>query len=180
MSGRLIAMVGPSGVGKDTVMEAMVASEPRLTLVRRVITRPTQAGGEVFDGVTVPVFKAMRDAGEFALWWSAHALYYGVPATVDADLAAGRDLLATLSRGLLAKAQARFPGFVVISLTASPDVLAERRARRGREDHAQIARRLARAATGVSEHIGAIEIDNSGRLDDTVQSALNALYPVRG
>ncbi|WP_415404355.1 phosphonate metabolism protein/1,5-bisphosphokinase (PRPP-forming) PhnN [Tateyamaria sp. SN3-11] len=179
MRGRLIAVVGPSGVGKDTVMDAMVAADPRLGLVRRVITRPTEAGGEVFDGVTVPVFNAMRDAGEFALWWPAHALFYGIPTAVDAELAAGRDLLANLSRGVLVKAQARFPGLVVISLTASTDVLAERLAQRGREDREQITRRLARAGSGLPDGVDAVEIDNSADLDATVRAALGALYPVR-
>jgi len=179
MSGRFIAVVGPSGVGKDTVMEAMHAAAPRLGLVRRVITRPTSAGGEVFDGVTVPAFRAMERDGAFALSWSAHDLSYGIPASVDAQLAAGHDMLANLSRGVLEQAQARFRHLVVISLTAAPDVLADRLAARGREDRAQIADRLARSASALPAGLNVIEIDNSGALDDTVRTALAALYPVR-
>ncbi|HMB13658.1 MAG TPA: phosphonate metabolism protein/1,5-bisphosphokinase (PRPP-forming) PhnN, partial [Roseovarius sp.] len=44
--GRLIAVVGPSGVGKDTLMRAMVAERPNLRRVRRVITRRADDGGE--------------------------------------------------------------------------------------------------------------------------------------
>ena len=46
--GRLIGVVGPSGAGKDSVMEALVARRPDLHRVRRVITRPETAGGEAF------------------------------------------------------------------------------------------------------------------------------------
>ena len=52
VTGRLIAVVGPSGVGKDTLMEAMSRAEPRLALVRRVITRDPALGGEAFEAVS--------------------------------------------------------------------------------------------------------------------------------
>ena len=178
MSGRLIAVVGPSGVGKDTVMEALAQADPRLGLVRRVITRPSAAGGEVFEGVSVDEFEARRAAGAFALHWGAHGLFYGVPVDVDRDLAAGRDMLVNLSRGVLVEAAARFPGLVTIALTATPDVLAARLAARGREDAYEIKRRLARAASGLPDDVVAISIDNSGNLETTVQTALSALYPV--
>ena len=48
MTGRFIAVVGPSGVGKDSVMQGMAARDPRIVLARRVITRPSDAGGEDF------------------------------------------------------------------------------------------------------------------------------------
>jgi ribose 1,5-bisphosphokinase len=179
MTGRLIAVVGPSGVGKDTVMAAMAEAAPALGIVRRVITRPSDAGGEDFDGVDPITFAEIRDAGAFALWWQAHDMAYGIPASVDADLGAGRDMLANLSRGVLAEACARFAGMRVLSLTAAPEVLSARLQARGREDSVQITRRLARAGSGLAPAIKAIEIDNSGPLESTVKAALSALYPVR-
>ncbi|WP_299599897.1 phosphonate metabolism protein/1,5-bisphosphokinase (PRPP-forming) PhnN [uncultured Tateyamaria sp.] len=179
MTGRLIAVVGPSGVGKDTVMDAMFKAAPRLGLVRRVITRPATSGGEVFDGVSEATFQTMKHDGAFALSWTAHGLSYGIPTSVDACLASGQDMLANLSRGVLAQAQSRFPGLIVFALTADPDVLARRLAARGREDHADIAARLARVGAGLPDGIRATIIDNSGTLETTVQKALNALYPVR-
>ena len=106
MSGRMIAVVGPSGVGKDTVMQALVDAAPQLSLVRRVITREADAGGEDFDAVSVPMFMGMQAAGEFALSWQAHGLRYGIPATVDKELKQGRDLLVNLSRSVLPAAPA--------------------------------------------------------------------------
>ena len=101
MTGRFIAIVGASGVGKDSVMAALAARDPRLRLVRRVITRPSDAGGEDFDGVTADAFHARAAQGDFALHWPAHGLHYAIPATVLDDLAAGRDMLANLSRAAL-------------------------------------------------------------------------------
>lgn len=173
----MIAVVGPSGVGKDTVMQALVDATPRLSLVRRVITRAADAGGEDYDAVSVPMFTGMQAAGEFALSWQAHGLRYGIPASVDADLAQGRDLLVNLSRSVLEAAQARFGTMPVLLLTASPAVLRARLMARGREDGREIDARLARAGFALPGGINAIHIDNSGPVADTVQRALRALYP---
>ncbi|KEJ96461.1 phosphonate metabolism protein/1,5-bisphosphokinase (PRPP-forming) PhnN [Pseudosulfitobacter pseudonitzschiae] len=177
MSGRMIAVVGPSGVGKDTVMQALVDAAPQLSLVRRVITRAADAGGEDFDAVSVPMFMGMQAAGEFALSWQAHGLRYGIPATVDRELKQGRDLLVNLSRSVLPAAQARFGAMPVLLLTASPAVLRARLMARGREAGAEIDARLARAGFALPGGIAAIHIDNSGPIADTVRRALAALYP---
>lgn len=180
MRGRFIAIVGPSGVGKDSVMEALAACDPRLALVRRVITRPGDAGGEDFEGVTADEFHARAARGDFALTWPAHGLHYAIPATVADDLAAGRDMLANLSRAALPAAKAQFDPFMVIQLTAERDVLAQRLAARGREAADDIARRLDRADYALPDGIIATNIDNSGYLDMTVQRILKLLYPVKG
>ncbi|ARU01263.1 phosphonate metabolism protein/1,5-bisphosphokinase (PRPP-forming) PhnN [Yoonia vestfoldensis] len=179
MTGRFIAIVGASGVGKDSVMAALGARDARLSLVRRVITRPSTAGGEDFDGVDDAAFDAMAAQGGFALHWGAHGLRYGIPATVRADLAAGRDMLANLSRGALPAAKAQFDPFVTIHLTARRDVLAQRLAARGRETTQDIARRLARADYALPVGITAQTIDNSGDLDSCVKAVLRLLYPVK-
>ncbi|WP_375691151.1 phosphonate metabolism protein/1,5-bisphosphokinase (PRPP-forming) PhnN [Pseudooceanicola sp. LIPI14-2-Ac024] len=178
-AGRLIAVVGPSGVGKDSVMRALVAAKPGMHLVRRVITRPSEAGGEDFEGVTEGEFAARDGAGAFALSWPAHGLHYGIPRAVEQVLAEGHDAVVNLSRAVLPRAQARFPGLVVISLTADAGTLAERLAARGREDREEIARRLARATFALPDGIDAVEIDNTGPLDDTVDCILAHLMPAK-
>ncbi len=178
-AGRLIAVVGPSGVGKDSLMAALCARRPELHRVRRVITRPEAAGGEDFEGVSPALFAARAAGGDFALHWQAHGLSYGVPADVDDVLDQGRDALVNLSRAVLGRARARFPNLHVLSVTARPAVLAERLSGRGRESAAEIARRLARPAPPVPEGITITGIDNSGALKDAVEAALAALYPER-
>lgn len=179
MTGRFIAVVGPSGVGKDSVMHVMAESEARLTLARRVITRAADAGGEAFDEVSVTEFLRRKEAGAFSLSWDAHGLYYAIPASVEEKLNEGCDVLANLSRTALLSAKERFPFFAVINLTAERSVLAKRLKARGRETDAQIAARLDRAIDRLPEGIEAHHFDNSGPLEQTVLSALQQLYPVR-
>jgi ribose 1,5-bisphosphokinase len=177
--GRFIAVVGPSGVGKDSVMEALVAAHPDLHRVRRVITRPATAGGEEFDGITPALFAARAAGGDFALHWRAHGLSYGIPREAHDVLTRGQDALANLSRGMLGQAARVFSRLHVLHITARPEVLADRLATRGRESRAGIARRLARPAVAFPPGLTVTEIDNSGRLDDAVAAARAALYPER-
>ena len=182
-AGRLIAVVGPSGVGKDSVMGALAAVEPRVHLVRRVITRPAELGGEPFEGVPDDEFDRRRSAGAFALHWAAHGLRYGVPRSELAGLAAGGDALVNLSRAVLTQARQVAPQLVVIRLSATPETLGARLAARGREDADQIARRLSRAALPLPGDLPADvkvwDIPNDGALEGTVADIRARLYPVR-
>ena len=132
MPGRLIAVVGPSGVGKDTVMAALANCHPNLALAHRVITRPATAIGEEFDGVSLEQFHEMKQGGAFALAWEAHGLCYGIPIGIEATLANGTDVLANLSRAVLPTAASKFKGMVVLSLTARTEILQKRLEDRGR------------------------------------------------
>jgi ribose 1,5-bisphosphokinase len=178
-TGRLIAVVGPSGVGKDSLMAGLKAARPELRLVRRVITRAATLGGEVFDSVTRETFAAMVESGAFCLHWSAHDLSYGIPADVLRDVESGVDCLANLSRDALVQAEAVFPRLTVLNVTASPQALAGRLTGRGRETEAEISRRLARAAKPLPPGLDLHQIDNDGPLCDAVAAALDALQPAR-
>jgi ribose 1,5-bisphosphokinase len=179
MTGRLIAFVGASGAGKDTLMQAVARARPGLHLVRRAITRPAEAGGEPFEPVAEAEFARRQAAGGFALAWPAHGLRYGIPADVADRLAGGTDCLVNLSRAVLAEARARFPTLLVLNITAAPATLAARLAARGRESDAEIAGRLARAAPGATLAVPSVEIANDGTLDAAVAAVLAALQPVR-
>ncbi|ABD55772.1 phosphonate metabolism protein/1,5-bisphosphokinase (PRPP-forming) PhnN [Jannaschia sp. CCS1] len=178
--GRLIAVIGPSGAGKDSVMDGLCAARPELQSARRVITRASTAGGEAFDAVSEATFAMKAARGDFALHWQAHGLNYGIPTGVQEALDRGLDVLANLSRGALAEAEGVFENMVVLHITAPPDVLAQRVARRGREMGRDAAARLTRPAPALPDGLKVIEIDNSGSLADSIATALDALYPDRG
>ena len=178
-SGRLIAVVGPSGVGKDSVMAGMIAARPDMRLVRRTITRAPGLGGEGYDAVTPETFDAAAQDGAFCVHWAAHGLSYGIPADVLTDVQHGKDCLANFSRSALEQANAIFPNLTVLNITASPDTLARRLAGRGRETEAEIAARLAQADKCLPVVLDLVTISNDGALEDTVTMALAALQPAR-
>jgi ribose 1,5-bisphosphokinase len=178
MRGTLIAVVGPSGSGKDTLIRAALAQRPDLVAARRVISRPPDDATEIFDSVDEAAFRRDRIEGRFALDWRAHGLSYGIPAAVERDLAAGRHVLANLSRQAIGAARARFRPFSALVVTAPPEVLARRLASRGREDARAVAERLLRAGYAAPEGPDVIVVDNGGSLEAGIRAFLAAL-PLR-
>ncbi|WP_134680565.1 phosphonate metabolism protein/1,5-bisphosphokinase (PRPP-forming) PhnN [Paracoccus ravus] len=173
MSARLIAVVGPSGAGKDTLMREAMLRRPDLHLLRRVITRPSESGGEDFQGVTPEQFAPMRDAGRFALHWQAHGLAYGIPHPQGDGV-----MLVNLSRAVLPQAAQVFPGLRIIHVDAAPRIRAARLAARGRESAAQIVLRIAREAQFDPGPLPVTHIDNSGDLQAATADFLAALDQV--
>lgn len=175
--GRLIAVVGPSGVGKDSVMQGLHDVMPRMHLVRRVITRAPDLGGEDYDAVTVPEFHELEENGAFSIKWGAHGLFYGIPRTVMYQLNKGTDCLVNFSRSALLEASQIFPNFVVLHITAQPETLAARLSARGRETEEEIANRLAQAQKPLPEGLNLISLSNDGPLEQTIARAMALLQP---
>ena len=177
--GRVIAVVGPSGVGKDSVMAGMAAAAPEFAIVQRVITRASGLGGEDYVPMAVADFESAAKDGAFCLYWPAHGLSYGIPIEISERANAGQSFLINLSRKVLAEAQKVFADFQVINLTARPETLAVRLAGRGRENVEDIRARLQRKVPISSKNLIVHDISNDGDLDKTVMTALKAVHPVR-
>lgn len=177
-AGRLIAVVAPSGAGKDTLLAGMQAARPDIVLARRVITRPESAGGEQHEGVDAAEFERRRRAGAFAVWWRAHGLSYGVPAAINDLLAAGHVVVFNGSRSALPAIQATYPDLAIVFVTAPVEVLRERLIRRRRESPDQIEARLSQADRSAPP--GAIIAANDGAVAEGVAELLNAIDLICG
>ena len=82
MRGTLFLVVGPSGAGKDSLIDgarAELAGRRDIVFASRVITRPPKSGDEDNLFATPEEFAAMQATGAFMLHWEAHGLFYGIP-----------------------------------------------------------------------------------------------------
>ncbi len=175
MTGRVFAVVGPSGAGKDTLLAGAVAALPTLHWARRTITRPVTSGGEPFEGVTEAEFDFLSGAGAFALQWPAHGLRYGIRQVEFAPLQRGVDVVFNGSRATLSLALRHFPDLTVLRISAPSRILAERLAARGRESRTEIEARLARAAYDLPDDLPVVDIANDATPDVGVARLLAAL-----
>jgi len=177
----LILVVGPSGAGKDTLLNGArqrLGDDPRYRFVRRTITRPGQIGEEAHDSAGEQEFELRRKAGEFALTWRAHGLHYGIPADIGLDLAEGRVVVVNVSRAVVSEAVERYP-VSVIEVSALADVLARRLAARGREDAVDVARRLSRAIE-LPLPVDRQAVVNDGTVEQGVRRMLAAINRAAG
>ena len=95
-SGRLVILSGPSGVGKDTVINAWHARDPRVERVVAYTTRPARPGetdGLDYHFVSVDTFMELAADGAFLEYKEVHGNHYATPL---------RDMEAMLSAGKIA------------------------------------------------------------------------------
>jgi ribose 1,5-bisphosphokinase len=161
--GRLVLVVGPSGAGKDTLIDlarTACAGDPGIVFPRRVVTRQASAFEDNEEMDAASFQQALAD-GRFAIHWEAHGHCYAVPRAIDDDILAGRRVVVNVSRGVIATLRRRYENVVVVLITAPADVLAARLASRKRSSDADLGERLHRAGED-AELIADVTIVNVG------------------
>lgn len=122
MSGKLIVISGPSGVGKSTVVKKLMAQNPNLHFSVSATTRPIRPG-EV-DGVNYiftdhDTFRQMIDRQELLEYAEYVGNYYGTPeAPLDEALTKGQDILLDIEVQGALNVKKRRPDAILIFMMA--------------------------------------------------------------
>jgi ribose 1,5-bisphosphokinase len=179
MSTKLIYVVGPSGAGKDSLLQWLrdqLPADSPVHWVRRTITRPREAGSEDHESVDEMTFDKLLQSQQFALHWQANALRYGIRHSELEPLARGQWVFLNGSRAELENTAAQFPNMTFLHITAHAEVLKQRLQSRGRETAEAIEARL-RRAIGMScpPQCRMIEVQNNAKLSLTGAQLLQQL-----
>ena len=142
----LFYLVGPSGVGKDSLLHALQEHPDarRLHVARRYITRPARRGDDHHVELAQAEFDRREQNGDFLFAWRSHGFSYAVASDLLAFMDAGEDVIVNGSRAYLPTAREILPALVPVWMQVAEAVLRERLGRRARESAAEIERRLAR------------------------------------
>ncbi len=168
----LLVLAGPSGVGKGTIVERLLARRPGLWESVSYTTRPARPGemdGVDYHFVSRSEFESLRDAGGFLEWFEVFGDLKGTPRRpVEEQLAAGVDVLLEIDvQGALAVREV-FPEAVLVFVKPpSPEELRRRLTERGTETATALDARLAAAA---AEEARAGEFDAVVVNDDVEQA----------
>ena len=145
--GVLVLFSGPSGVGKDTVLEVVLNKDEELqksiSLTTRNI-RENEIDGKDYYFISLSQFHDMIDKGEVLEYAQYGANMYGTPkAPVDKWLSEGKTVILKIEVQGAQSIKEMYPDSVgIFILPPSMEVLENRLRSRGTEDEADILKRL--------------------------------------
>ena len=175
--GTLIFVVGPSGSGKDTLINGAkgLVREEKITFITREITRPTDAGGE--DHIEIPKrdFNRKVKAGEYALHWQANGHCYGINKELNQLLSAGKTIVLNGSRAAVSTARELYPQLQIVQINVPVEILRNRLKERKRETEQEIEARLSRATEWRLEEGGLHQFSNHQPMELSIKSFVSLL-----
>jgi len=158
MRGTLYIVAAPSGAGKSSIVNAVLARDPNIALSISFTSRQPRPGerhAEHYHFVSAAEFEAMVDAGDFF----EHALVHGdwkgtARQSVEPQLAAGKDVLLEIDWQGARQVRNKVPDAVsVFILPPSRPALEQRMRNRGQDSEEVIGQRLAAAREEMSHYI---------------------------
>jgi len=165
---KLFYVIGPSGAGKDTLMNyARVNINGRKPVIfaHRYITREPGNSNENHVYLSPEEFKLRVESRCFALHWESHDKHYGIGTEINEWLDKGFNVVVNGSRQYLPVAQQLYPEMIVVLIGASPEVIGRRLAGRGRESAAEIEKRIKRSDEINCDLTNCIKIQNDGSIE---------------
>ncbi len=143
------ARAAPARIRCSVWRRAACADDRNIVFPRRVITREASAF-EDNEAVSAGTFPKAQARGDFAMHWEAHGHRYALSRAIDDEIRAGRTVVANVSRTVIGAARRAYADVVVVSITAPPNVLAERIAMRARGSDGRLEDRLRRTVEDAS------------------------------
>ena len=150
MRGTLYIVAAPSGAGKSSIVNAVLARDPQIALSISFTSRQPRPGerhAQHYNFVTADEFKGMIRAEDFFEYAQVHGDWKGTARqSVEPQLSAGKDVLLEIDWQGARQVRLKVPDAVsVFILPPSKQALDERMRKRGQDSEAVMAQRLAAA-----------------------------------
>ncbi|MDO4938004.1 MAG: guanylate kinase [Sutterellaceae bacterium] len=154
-AGRLFMVTAPSGAGKSSLVNALLAQDNAIQLSISHTTReprPGEVNGREYHFISVNEFEERKERGEFLESALVHGNYYGTSRIwIEQQMAAGKDVLLEIDWQGARQVREKFEGTVgIFILPPSIDALEARLHKRGTDSEATITRRLLGAGAEIA------------------------------
>ncbi len=155
--GNIFMVVAPSGAGKSSLVNALLAEDDQISLSISCTTRdprPGEVGNQHYRFVDKDAFVALRDEGQLLEWAEVHGNFYGTPRDyVEECIRNGRDVLLEIDWQGARQIKRHFPDAIgIFILPPSLETLETRLRKRGQDSPQVITKRLL-AAGGEMAHV---------------------------
>ncbi len=155
--GTLYIVAAPSGAGKSSIVNAVLARDAEIALSISFTSRGARPGerhAQHYHFISAEEFEAMIRAGDFFEYARVHGDWKGTARqSVEPQLAAGQDVLLEIDWQGAQQVRAKVPGAVsVFILPPSLQALEQRMRKRGQDSEEVIGRRLAAAREEMSHY----------------------------
>lgn len=177
--GSLFMVAAPSGTGKSTLVNALLAKDPDIRLSVSYTTRPPRASevnGQNYHFTSMSDFLERKHSNEFLECAEVHGNYYGTSRILLSEaMKAGTDMLLEIDWQGAQQIKAQFPHAVgIFILPPSIEALEDRLKKRGQDSPQVITRRLL-AAGGEIAHVPEFEYVIINEIFETALSELVAI-----
>ncbi|MTJ12693.1 guanylate kinase [Anabaena sp. UHCC 0187] len=174
--GKLIVLTGPSGVGKGTLMNAILQRYPELHYSVSATTRsprPGEINGKNYDFISRSKFEQLVTQGEFLEWAEFAGNFYGTPReAVLNQIQSGKLVVLEIELEGARQIRNTFPSALsIFILPPSFSELEKRIRERGQDSEEAITRRLQRA----EEEVAAANEFDIKIINDDFEEALNEI-----
>ena len=150
-AGNVFVVVAPSGAGKSSLVNALLAQDPKLCLSVSATTRAPRSGetdGKDYRFVSRDQFVALQQNNQLLEWAEVHGNFYGTPRDqIEQAIHQGRDILLEIDWQGARQVKRLFAQTIgIFILPPSIQTLEQRLQQRGQDSQAVITRRIEAAS----------------------------------
>lgn len=177
--GKLFFLIGPAGVGKDTLLNSLKSKEyvkDQPLVAHRYLIRGAKENDENFIELSNKDYQRRKQAGLFLFDWENEGNPFAVGKEVLLWLEMGHHVIVNGSRRYLSEAQKIYPELIPVWMTVSEDILRKRLSIRARETKKEREHRLQENAE--LERLKTdrcVSVTNDSKMKKTIQQLLELI-----